>query len=495
MGKLLDTFKKIDSDRIKCIDSLNTIGIPTDYNATLSTVATKIKEPVGGYNIVKEQHMWERPLEWIDTKSLLLNAPKIEGYTAFAIHLLHDNRSTISLSLATKDNYSAYDGYYLSDGTLITYEEIGSRTVEHTWDTTKDIQTTLGYNLRYAIEYVYNDKITNKFINGTSTKKLSYQKQYGIGISLLESVYNTDVFNGCSTTITINLMFRNSSTSIYNIQRVHIMGDVPTNFSGTYIHSIKELQIDKSGSVRYEYYMHGSYTQQHTKILIPNATELTVGSGNSSDILYAVYLYIPNVKRIIKYRNYNDISTVYLYAPRVEECTCNNVTINPESMKYISHPSGFHKLTVSSSSNTYLDQLLYNWDSDNITLGTNSSLDGFSWYSTYITKINDVTVPSYRRCVKIYFPNLTEVAINTIFKDNSYMAYITSLTVGNNFKSSLYISHMTGLPTIDILDLINKLADVTNEEKTYTLTLGTTLLALLSDEEKAIATNKGWVIE
>lgn len=494
MGKLFDTFKKIDSDRIKCIDSLNTIGIPTDYNATLSTIATKIKEPVGGYNIVKEQHMWERPLEWIDTKSLLLNAPEIEGYTAFAIHLLHDNRNTISLSLATKDNYSAYDGYYLSDGTRITYEETGSRTVEHTWDTTKDIQTTLGYNLRYAIEYVYNDKITNKFINGTNTKKLSYQKQYGIGISLLESVYNTDVFNGCSTTITIDLMFRNSSASTYNVQRVHIMGEVPTDFSGTYVHSIKELQIDKSGSVAYKYYMYGSYTEQRTKILIPNATELLVGSGSSSNALRAVYLYIPNVKRIIRNGNYNGISVIYLYAPKVEECTCDSVMVNPDSIKYISHISGFYKLGILSSDNIYLNPILYNWDAANITLGTSSSLGGLNWYSTYITKINDTTTASYRYCARIYFPNLTEVAVDTIFKDGSYMKYVTSLTVGNNFKSSLYISHMTGLPTIDILDLINKLADVTNEEGTYTLTLGATLLALLSDEEKAIATNKGWVI-
>ena len=43
-----------------------------------------------------------------------------------------------------------------------------------------------------------------------------------------------------------------------------------------------------------------------------------------------------------------------------------------------------------------------------------------------------------------------------------------------------------------ILNVINKAADVTASPKT--LTLGSTNLAKLSDEEKAIATNKGWTL-
>ena len=54
---------------------------------------------------------------------------------------------------------------------------------------------------------------------------------------------------------------------------------------------------------------------------------------------------------------------------------------------------------------------------------------------------------------------------------------------------------MNYLPGVYLHMLINNLADVTGEEETYKLSLGSVLLSKLSDEEKAIATNKGWVLE
>ena len=42
--------------------------------------------------------------------------------------------------------------------------------------------------------------------------------------------------------------------------------------------------------------------------------------------------------------------------------------------------------------------------------------------------------------------------------------------------------------------MLNKLADVTSETDTYTLTLGATNLAKITAEDVAIGTNKGWTI-
>ena len=92
-------------------------------------------------------------------------------------------------------------------------------------------------------------------------------------------------------------------------------------------------------------------------------------------------------------------------------------------------------------------------------------------------------------------PNLKKIAFADTFKSTSAYTDTTWFVVGKGFKSSLNISNMNYLPGVYLHMLINNLADVTGEEETYTLSLGSTLLSKLSDEEKAIATNKGWVLE
>ena len=58
-------------------------------------------------------------------------------------------------------------------------------------------------------------------------------------------------------------------------------------------------------------------------------------------------------------------------------------------------------------------------------------------------------------------------------------------------KTSFDISASTKFETSDLVTILNNLATVTS---TKTLTMGATNLAKLTDEEKAIATNKGWTL-
>ena len=53
---------------------------------------------------------------------------------------------------------------------------------------------------------------------------------------------------------------------------------------------------------------------------------------------------------------------------------------------------------------------------------------------------------------------------------------------------SNYLSHDT------LMNIINVLADYSGTSTTYTLTIGSTNLAKLTEEEKAIATQKGWTL-
>ena len=62
-----------------------------------------------------------------------------------------------------------------------------------------------------------------------------------------------------------------------------------------------------------------------------------------------------------------------------------------------------------------------------------------------------------------------------------------------NLKIDLDLSPCTALTKESLLNVFNEAADVTSSPKT--LTLGTTNLNKLTDDEKAIATNKGWVLK
>lgn len=61
-----------------------------------------------------------------------------------------------------------------------------------------------------------------------------------------------------------------------------------------------------------------------------------------------------------------------------------------------------------------------------------------------------------------------------------------------NLKIDLDLSRCSNLTHDSLMNVINEAADVTSSPKT--LTLGTTNLNKLTDDEKAIATNKGWTL-
>lgn len=69
---------------------------------------------------------------------------------------------------------------------------------------------------------------------------------------------------------------------------------------------------------------------------------------------------------------------------------------------------------------------------------------------------------------------------------------LTNLGGFVGLKIALNLSPCTALTHDSLMNVINKAADVTASPAT--LTLGSTNLAKLSDEEKAIATNKGWTL-
>ena len=121
--------------------------------------------------------------------------------------------------------------------------------------------------------------------------------------------------------------------------------------------------------------------------------------------------------------------------------------------------------------------------------------------------VTELNLPSLKTvnandiCGKSNFIKLTKVSIPSLqvcSSPNTWLNNIPTLRyleLPNNFKIPFNLSGNTGLTKSTLLDILNKAADVTEEEEEYTLTLGTSLLARLTNEEKSIITDKGWVLK
>ena len=77
------------------------------------------------------------------------------------------------------------------------------------------------------------------------------------------------------------------------------------------------------------------------------------------------------------------------------------------------------------------------------------------------------------------------------FFGSSNMPQLTDFKAPKNMGANLDFSKCTNLTHDSLMSIINNLATVTSTKK---LILGATNLAKLTDEEKAIATNRGWTI-
>ena len=86
---------------------------------------------------------------------------------------------------------------------------------------------------------------------------------------------------------------------------------------------------------------------------------------------------------------------------------------------------------------------------------------------------------------------------NTNFVSDTFRTGVTALEdciFSGVIGKSIKLSNLTGLNKESVMSAINCLKDYSGSGTTYTLTLGTTLQAKLTDEEKAIAQGKGWTV-
>ena len=82
--------------------------------------------------------------------------------------------------------------------------------------------------------------------------------------------------------------------------------------------------------------------------------------------------------------------------------------------------------------------------------------------------------------------------IKVVGSTNTYLN-LTTLTVAEGFKAKLNLTGCNGLARETLLGIINNLADLKGETS-LNLIMGSTLLAKLTDADKAIAQQKNWTL-
>ena len=98
---------------------------------------------------------------------------------------------------------------------------------------------------------------------------------------------------------------------------------------------------------------------------------------------------------------------------------------------------------------------------------------------------------TFKYCYEL--TSIPRLDVSNVVSMNSTFAYCKKLQEIHmtGMKTSFDIHYSTLFTREALLEIINNLATVTTTE---TLTMGSTNLAKLTDEDKAIATNKGWTL-
>ena len=224
------------------------------------------------------------------------------------------------------------------------------------------------------------------------------------------------------------------------------------------------------------------------------------GSGNS-DIGKLVdgsitTLDIPNgATKIRDYAFYNCKSLTSVTIP-------NSVTSISSSAFY--DCTGLTSVTIPNSVRGIGGNAFYNCTSlTSITIPNSvTSISGNAF--SYCTGLTSVTIQNgvknindgaFRDCTSltsVTIPNsVTSISSNAFYSCTS----LTSVTLESGFNANnLNVSSSTLLTADVIVAMFEALADRTSETKQYTLTIGSTNLSKLTQEQIKIATDKNWVV-
>lgn len=501
-SNLLKTLQNLENSRQKCIANAKTANLDTYPNMGFPEIANLFLKQ-NNDSTLSVLPDWERPSDWWDTKTILANAEPRDGLYPAYIVLIDDYEDTTSFSKATTAYQKLqHDGILTSDGAWYTAADF-----THTWDKTKDKACSLGYKTRYFIVYVTDEKAhSNKSIN----PYLGYFRCLEIiwgNVNKIDVKFEVSSSGGFSDGNVYLLNFETLDTCLANNLSSDIFGGcrnlrnvyLPTltklgypNANGFFSHCFKLKKIDFSKVESIDTYIYG-----HTIRSCHSLEELSFPKlikANGADIPESCYglkkLYLPELTTCSASLGYYCYNLKEIYIPKLK--SAKSIGYNCCTLEVIEAP-----LLESAAVGPYCYSLKEVYLPNLKTLGADSFKNTHCLSKVELPLLTTIegTIFESSSIEEFIFPE-TLTTFSGIFYSFKYCKNLRKLNFFEGWKfSGLDLTTCVALEKESIIDMLNKLADVTSETATtYTLTLGATNLAKITAEDVAIGTNKGWTI-
>lgn len=610
-SKLLKALNNVETGRQNCINTLRNKKYELDDAASfdeLSVAMSSVAE-YDGTNVdypelwdptltpETDPNVWHRPTDWPDLVALATNTEKIEDYILVGVLLLNNDAETTTFrTYKSGDQYASSAVNYTnliifgptdsntnrantakiitSDGSEYTLDytyKSGAKPIEHTWDTTKDVDNKFRYVMLYVHEKVGNTAYYSMcsynyamFFNAGVLEKLSCFTYYN-GTCSYDRDPCYESFIGINSQDPIGAAYERSTNHTLYLGVVDVGANTAAERALMNFHSVDDRYTNSTRSFS---------TSSYNEYLYGLSTIRTLTSTiDLSQFISAVYIkakYINGLGNSVQ-ASMGTSGTPYSYRIRkaryievldndAQLSFLENNTLVPGLIPYLKNINDFtkHIKTMSTStSSDYYDCYLTNVNNKYLDLRNVSDVSGrFIASGSRAEVINlsslasiptSTTIGAFSPMVKYYMlpnlrvisgyltigpslikldlPALTECS-NTCFKVDAsfpgpgncnynlleinlpslttaptslnnilyYAGLLRKINLGEGFSSNLNLKANTQLSIDSIVNLFNKLADLTVSGASRTITLHRSVGDRLTEEEKAIATNKGWTI-
>lgn len=466
-------------------------GVPLETDAPLNTYPDAVSA-INYYPSDIDPSMF-MPVEDMEKCKQNLVDDAHEGYIYKAIFLYYgETNRTFTIGGVNEYAIKTCDGAYYSGNTAETSE------VNHTWD--DDLCETSRFNGKKVRWFIQYTKTEDSFINDYAAAYVCIDTST-VGESLLKPMqvkyYGVDGINGACLKISKNISL------LGNVWPYHL------NFI---------LDIDFSDLSAGYFFANDKYLVKYPKLM--NTHDLTniESMFMMSLVKKAPFFDMSNVKSMM-----NFFGTCYLLesvplydTSKVEDAGgafyfCISLhqvpNLNFENVKnaqsIFSSCYTLYKMPIcnypkleNGASMFEMCYLLREIGTISIPVCTNASRMFYYCVSLYEINISDNSSLKYTKYMFAYSSHLKKVGIinmNQVEDADSMFKECYSLTTVElrNVNCSLDLSDSTKLTPETLVNLLNNLKQTTTEK---TLTLGADNLAKLTDEQKAIATNKGWIL-
>lgn len=389
---------------------------------------------------------WTPNPTWWNIETIL--SQDTRPYTYKSIYLLNDSRPTFQTN---SDPYATSDGQFYPQGG------------EHTWDATQDkpciIDGETAYSTRYVI--IYSNASLQLVPNNSGADLDSIIGCIVHGVTAIAAFGGQRAFEFIRFRPYLTSLGSAAFANCYNLQSVEIPEGLQRLESSTFVGCRNLRQIQLPSTLTYIGAQCFALCASLSTITLPTRVT-TLQDGTFLSCSQLVSISMPQVTSIgtSVFTGCRSLRTVYL--PNIQAIGASAFV---ECHSLCSFVLGNNSVTISGGNGYNSHSLRSVVFPSDVVLKENA-------FQT--SRLNHVTFKGNCTILGIGFHNTPS---------------LSRITLAQDFDSSINVSHATLAPEM-MVNMFGQLKD--NNAKT--LTLGTINLAKLTPEQKAIATNKNWVL-